>query len=87
MSVDAGSPGRCSVNALVAPAMELRNILIMKAVRDVIVFDAADLHAESVFWAGMLGGHVFEDETWHSVIDAAGEWRIGVKACPKPCSS
>ena len=48
----------------------------MDMVRQVIVFDAADLHAESAFWAGILGGHVFEDDDWHSVIDAAGEWRI-----------
>ena len=47
----------------------------MKMVRQVIVFDAADLHAESAFWAGILGGHVFEDDDWHSVIDAAGEWQ------------
>ena len=38
-----------------------------------IVFDAADLRAESAFWAGILGGHVFENDDWHSVIDAAGE--------------
>jgi hypothetical protein len=30
----------------------------------------------------MLGGQVFEDETWHSVIDATGEWRIGVQLAP-----
>ena len=54
----------------------------MKLVREVIVFDAADLHAESAFWAGLLEGHVFEDETWHSVIDSAGEWRIGVQLAP-----
>ena len=30
----------------------------------------------------MLGGHVFEDDDWHSVIDAAGEWRIGVQLAP-----
>jgi len=54
----------------------------MKLVRDVIVFDAADMHAESTFWAGILGGHVFVDEQWHSVIDAAGEWRIGVQLAP-----
>ena len=46
------------------------------------MFDAADLHAESAFWAGMLEGHVFVDETFHSVIDAAGEWRIGVQLAP-----
>ncbi|MEV1328559.1 VOC family protein [Micromonospora costi] len=55
----------------------------MEVIRNVVVFDAADLHAESAFWAGMLGGHVFEDETFHSVIDAAGEWRIGVQLAPK----
>jgi hypothetical protein len=51
-------------------------------VRQVIVFDAADLHAESAFWAGILGGRVFEDDRWHSVTDAAGEWRIGVQLAP-----
>ena len=51
----------------------------MKIVRSVVVFDAADLHAESAFWAAMLGGRVFEDETWHTVIDATGHWRIGVQ--------
>jgi hypothetical protein len=54
----------------------------MDMVCQVIVFDAADLHAESAFWAGILGGHVFEDDDWHSVIDAAGEWRIGVQLAP-----
>ncbi|MFB9236270.1 VOC family protein [Plantactinospora siamensis] len=54
----------------------------MEPIRTVVVFDAADLQAESAFWAGMLGGHVFEDERFHSVIDAAGEWRIGVQLAP-----
>lgn len=55
----------------------------MEPVRSVVVFDAADLHAESTFWAGMLDGHVFDDETFHCVIDAAGEWRIGVQLVPQ----
>jgi hypothetical protein len=55
----------------------------MQPVRSVVVFDAADLHTESAFWAGMLDGHVFDDEAFHSVIDAAGEWRIGVQLAPK----
>jgi hypothetical protein len=55
---------------------------MVRIVRQVIVFDAADLHAESTFWAGILGGRVFEDDRWHSVIDAAGEWRIGVQLAP-----
>lgn len=47
-----------------------------------VVFDAADVSAESAFWAALLDGHVFEDETFHSVIDAAGQWRIGVQLAP-----
>jgi hypothetical protein len=54
----------------------------VQLVRSVIVFDAADLHAESAFWAGMLGGHVITDDDWHSVIDADGQWRIGVQLAP-----
>ncbi|MEP9383220.1 VOC family protein [Nocardioides sp. KR10-350] len=54
----------------------------MRMVRQVVVFDAADLGPESAFWAGLLGGHVFEDEAWHTVIDADGEWRIGVQLAP-----
>lgn len=54
----------------------------MRLVRNVIVFDTGDSHAESASWAGLLGAHVFEGENWHSVIDAAGEWRIGVQLAP-----
>jgi hypothetical protein len=39
----------------------------MKITRQVIVFDAADLAAESAFWAGLLGGTVYADDDWHSV--------------------
>jgi len=55
----------------------------MNPIRTVVVFDAADLRAESTFWAGMLDGHVFVDDTFHTVIDAAGEWRIGVQLAPQ----
>jgi catechol 2,3-dioxygenase-like lactoylglutathione lyase family enzyme len=51
-------------------------------VRQVVVFDAPDLHAESAFWAGIFGGRVFAEDTWHSVVDAAGEWRVGVQLVP-----
>jgi len=51
-------------------------------VRQVVVFDAADLHAESSFWAGIFGGPVFEDDDFHCVIDASGAWRIGVQLAP-----
>lgn len=54
----------------------------MRMVRQVIVFDAADLHAESAFWSGILDGHVLSDDAWHSVIDARGEWLVGVQHAP-----
>jgi hypothetical protein len=54
----------------------------MKLVREVIVLDAANLPAESAFWAGILGGYVVEDDSWHSVIDSSGQWRIGVQLAP-----
>jgi hypothetical protein len=56
--------------------------LSMRVVRSVVVLDAADLAAESAFWAGMLDGQVLEDEKWHSVIDADGQWRLGVQLAP-----
>lgn len=54
----------------------------MDMVRHVVVFDAADLDAESTFWAGMFGGHVFRDDSFHSVIDASGKWPVGVQLAP-----
>jgi hypothetical protein len=54
----------------------------MQLVRTVVVFDASDLAAESSFWAAMLGGRVFAEDAWHSVIDGDGEWRIGVQLAP-----
>jgi hypothetical protein len=54
----------------------------MEIMRQVVVFDAADLSAESSFWAGMLGGRVVADDDWHSVIDADGRWVIGVQLAP-----
>ena len=54
----------------------------MRLARQVIVFDAADLHTESAFWAGVLGGEVDAEEDWHSVTDADGQWRIGVQLAP-----
>lgn len=53
----------------------------MKITRQIIVFDAADLAAESAFWAGLLGGTVRADDDWHSVL-VDGEWRIGVQLAP-----
>jgi hypothetical protein len=55
----------------------------VRIMRQVVVFDALDLDAESAFWAGMLGGRVFADERWHSVIDADDRWVIGVQLAPE----
>ncbi len=46
----------------------------MKIKRQVIVFDAPDLFAESTFWAALLGGTVVADDDWHSIL-VDGEWR------------
>lgn len=54
----------------------------MDMVRHVIVFDAADLDAESTFWAGIFGGQLFGDESCRCVIDASGEWYVGVQLAP-----
>ena len=53
----------------------------MKITRQIIVFDAADLHAESSFWAGMLDGTVDAEDDWHSVM-VDGEWRLAFQLAP-----
>jgi hypothetical protein len=50
--------------------------------RTVVVFDAADLGAESAFWAGLLGGRVVAEDDWHSVIDPGDRWVIGIQLAP-----
>lgn len=47
----------------------------------VVAFDAADLDAESTFWAGVLGGEIDRDDDWHMVM-VNGEPRIGVQLAP-----
>lgn len=53
----------------------------MKIRRQIVVFDAPDLAAESSFWAALLGGTVEADENWHSAV-VDGEWRLGVQLAP-----
>ena len=49
--------------------------------RQIIVFDAPDLAAESAFWAGVLGGTVDRDDDWHTVrVD--GKARLAVQLAP-----
>ncbi len=52
-------------------------------IRQVVVFDAADVEAESTFWAALFDGHVVDDDPdFHCVLDAEGLWRIGVQRAP-----
>ena len=53
----------------------------MRVIRRVVVFDAADIDAESGFWTGILGGTVHRDENWHSVV-VDGDWVMGVQRAP-----
>ena len=53
----------------------------MQINRQVVVFDAADLAAESSFWAGVLEGTVDAEDDWHMVI-VEGEARVGVQLAP-----
>lgn len=53
----------------------------MKLKHLITVFDAADLHAESSFWAGMLDGKVIAEDDWHSLL-IDGQWRFGFQLAP-----
>jgi catechol 2,3-dioxygenase-like lactoylglutathione lyase family enzyme len=53
----------------------------MKINHQVVTFDAADLAAESRFWAGVLGGTVDAEDDWHMVL-VNGEPRVGVQLAP-----
>ena len=54
----------------------------MKIKRQIIVFDAPDLAAESGFWAALLDGTVHVEDDWHSVV-VDGEWRLGFQLAPE----
>ncbi|WP_409464373.1 VOC family protein [Amycolatopsis sp. GA6-003] len=55
----------------------------MKINRQIVVFDAADLAAESSFWARMLDGTVDAEDDWH-FVSVDGQWRTGASPCPLP---
>jgi hypothetical protein len=61
---------------------KLRERFRQMIVRQVTVFDAAEIETESAFWAAMVGGIVFGDEQFHCVIDDTGNWSIGVQHAP-----
>jgi Glyoxalase-like domain len=53
----------------------------MKIRHQVVIFDAADLAAESSFWARLLGGTVDAEEDWHMVL-VSRQPRVGVQLAP-----
>jgi catechol 2,3-dioxygenase-like lactoylglutathione lyase family enzyme len=53
----------------------------MKISRQIVVFDTADLAAESTFWAGLLGGTVEAEDDWHTVY-VDGQPRLGFQLAP-----
>jgi predicted enzyme related to lactoylglutathione lyase len=53
----------------------------MKIKRQIIVFDAADLAAESTFWAGLLSGTAEADDDWHTVY-VDGQPRVAFQLAP-----
>jgi hypothetical protein len=53
----------------------------MKIMRQILVIDAADLAAESAFWAGMLDGTVDAEDDWHMVL-VRGKPRLAVQLAP-----
>jgi predicted enzyme related to lactoylglutathione lyase len=53
----------------------------MRINHQVVVFDAADLAAESSFWAGVLDGTVDSEDDWHMVL-VDGAPRVGVQLAP-----
>ena len=55
--------------------------IAMRITHQVVVFDAADLSAESQFWAGVLDGVVDAEDDWHMVM-VEGQPRVGVQLAP-----
>jgi hypothetical protein len=53
----------------------------MRITRQLVVFDAADLAAESSFWAALFDGTVNADDDWHTVM-VDGEPRVAVQLAP-----
>jgi hypothetical protein len=68
-----------AAGALVARTAWTDQAGAMRLQRHVVVLDAADIEAVSTFWARMLGGRVYADETFHCVLDSDGRWLLGVQ--------
>jgi hypothetical protein len=55
--------------------------MVLRINHQVVVFDAADLAAESGFWAALLGGTLDVEDDFHMVF-VDGNPRIGVQRAP-----
>ena len=53
----------------------------MKIKQQLVVFDAADLEAESAFWARLLAGTVLRSDDWHTIV-VEGLPRYAVQLAP-----
>ncbi|HEY2299842.1 MAG TPA: VOC family protein [Jatrophihabitans sp.] len=53
----------------------------MEIKRQILVYDAPDLAAESSFWAALLGGTVEADDDWHTVT-VDGKPALAVQLAP-----
>jgi predicted enzyme related to lactoylglutathione lyase len=53
----------------------------MKIKREILVFDAPDLTAESTFWGRVLDGTVDAGDDWH-MINVDCQPRVGVQLAP-----
>ena len=53
----------------------------MEITGQTVVFDTADLEAESSFWARLLGGTVEADDDWHTVL-VDGRPRVAFQLAP-----
>ena len=53
----------------------------MRTTRQIVVFDAADLTAESTFWAALLEGRVEAEDDWHSIY-VDGRAQLAVQLAP-----
>jgi catechol 2,3-dioxygenase-like lactoylglutathione lyase family enzyme len=65
----------------IEPHPHIRLTGTMKISRMTVVFDTADLAAESTFWAALLGGTVDADDDWHTVL-VDGEPRVAFQLAP-----
>ncbi|HEY2549994.1 MAG TPA: VOC family protein [Streptosporangiaceae bacterium] len=53
----------------------------MKVQKQIVVLDAADLAAESAFWAGLLGGRAEAEEDWHTIY-VDGKPQLAIQLAP-----